>query len=473
MEQQLTEVPPEKLSKMLERAKAIKQQRVEENRLQHYIPYPEQKLFHDAGASHRERLLIAANQSGKSLAGGMEISMHATGLYPDWWEGKRFDGPTNGWVAASTNEVARDTVQRILVGRPGQHGTGTIPKSAILSLVAARGTPDLLDSIKVRHAGGGVSIIGLKSYQRGRESFQGETLHYVWCDEEPPADIYTEALTRTNISRGPVMITFTPLMGMSEVVRRFLLEQSPDRSVVTMTLDDVDHYTAEEKEKIAASYAPHEREARTKGVPTLGSGRIFPVAVEMLAIEQRDLPRHWPRIGGMDFGWDHPFAAVELVWDRDTDTVYVSRTYCLREATAIIHAAALKPWGNLPWAWPRDGRRETLEGAGVALAKQYTAQGLDMLWTHAQFEDGSVSVEAGIADMLIRMESGRFKVFKHLTDWFDEYRLYHRRDGRVHKEGDDLMSATRYAVMMLRNARTDIPPKPRSTRWDRTSWMSV
>jgi hypothetical protein len=82
----------------------------------------------------------------------------------------------------------------------------------------------------------------------------------------------------------------------------------------------------------------------------------------------------------------------------------------------------------------RDGRRETLEGAGRPLADQYQAQGLDILGVHAQFNDGSVSVEAGLADMLIRMESGRFKVFKHLTDWFDEYRLYHRKDGRVHKE---------------------------------------
>jgi len=263
---------------------------------------------------------------------------------------------------------------------------------------------------------------------------------------------------------------------VSAVVQRFLSSSSavhPDRAVVCATIDDAPHFSEADKARIAASYAPHELEARTKGVPVLGSGRIFPVKEETLAIEHREFPRHWPRIGGMDFGWDHPFAAVELVWDRDTDTVYVSRTYCLREATAIIHAAALKPWGNLPWAWPRDGRRETLEGAGVALAKQYTAQGLDMLYTHAQFEDGSVSVEAGIQDMLIRMESGRFKVFKHLTDWFDEYRLYHRKDGRVHKEGDDLMSATRYAVMMLRHARTDIPPKPRSTRWDRTSWMSM
>jgi phage terminase large subunit-like protein len=467
-------LPLEKVEAAIARLEAEKARRIVENMLAHYQPYAKQVAFHAAGASHRERLLIAANQSGKSLAGGMECAMHATGRYPDWWQGKRVDKPTIGWCAGTTNETTRDTVQRILVGRPGQPGTGAIPKDAILDLVPARGTPDLLDSIKVRHASGGISVIGLKSYQRGRESFQGETLNYVHFDEEPPADIYTEGLTRTNISQGPVWVTFTPLLGMSEVVRRFLLEPSPDRSVTTMTLDDVEHYTAEEKAEIAASYGPHEREARTKGVPTLGSGRIFPVSEAMIACEQREFPKHWPRIGGMDFGWDHPFAAVELVWDRDTDTVYVSRCYRVREATAVIHAAALRPWGKeLPWAWPRDGRRETLEGAGIALAKQYEAQGLDMLAVHAQFEDKSVSVEAGIADMLIRMETGRFRVFKHLNDWFEEFRLYHRKDGRVHKEGDDLMSATRYAIMMLRYAKTSLPPKPRSSGRRAGSWMAA
>jgi phage terminase large subunit-like protein len=468
-------LPPEKVEAAIARLEAEKARRIVENQLARYQPYPKQAAFHAAGAKHRERLLIAANQSGKSLAGGMEAAMHATGRYPDWWQGKRFDRPTIGWGAGTTNETTRDTVQRILVGRPGQPGTGAIPRDTILDLVPARGTPDLLDSIKVRHASGGVSVIALKSYQRGRESFQGETLNYVHFDEEPPADIYTEGLTRTNISQGPVWVTFTPLLGMSEVVRRYLLEPSPDRSVTTMTLDDVDHYSAEEKARIAASYAPHEREARTKGVPTLGSGRIFPVSEGMIACEQRDFPKHWPRIGGMDFGWDHPFAAVELVWDRDTDTVYVVRCYRVREATPIAHAAALRPWGKeLPWAWPRDGRRETLEGAGIALAKQYEAQGLEMLFQHAQFEDGGVSVEAGIADMLVRMESGRFKVFKHLNDWFDEFRLYHRKDGRVHKEGDDLLSATRYALMMLRYASTNMPPARRSYRpYAGGGWMSA
>ena len=467
-------LPPEKVEAAITRLEAMKAQRAAENKLAHYRPYPKQVAFHAAGVRCRERLLIAANQSGKSLAGAMECAMHATGRYPDWWKGRRFDKPTIGWGAGTTNETTRDTVQRILVGRPGQPGTAAIPKDAIIDLVSARGTPDLLDSIKVTHVSGGVSVIGLKSYQRGRESFQGETLDYLWFDEEPPADIFTEGLTRTNVNQGPVWVTFTPLLGMSETVRRFLLEPSPDRSVTTMTIDDVGHFTAEEKAKIIASYPAHEREARTKGIPTLGSGRIFPVPEETLAIEHREFPRHWPRIGGMDFGWDHPFAAVELVWDRDTDTVYVTKTYRVREATAVIHAAALKLWGkNLSWAWPRDGRRETLEGAGKPLANQYQAQGLDMLCAHAQFDDGSVSVEAGLADMLIRMESGRFKVFKHLTDWFDEYRLYHRKDGRVHKEGDDLMCATRYAVMMLRHARTDIPAKPRSIRRGLGGWMSA
>jgi phage terminase large subunit-like protein len=432
---------------------AEKNRRLTENRLAYYRPYPKQAEFHAAPA--RERLLMAGNQLGKTLAGGFEVAMHATGRYPDWWKGRRFDRPTVGWCCGVTGEVVRDTVQKILVGRPGQIGTGAIPKDALGELVTARGIADLLDVIKVRHASGGISLIGLKTYASGREKFQGESLDWAWADEECPIDIYTELLTRTNVGNGPVWMTFTPLLGVSEVVRRFLHERSPDRQVVTMTIDDVAHYAEDEKQRIIASYPEHEKEARVKGIPVLGSGRIFPVEEERIAIEHRDIPSHWPRIGGMDFGWDHPFAAVELAWDRDTDTVYVTKAYRLKEATPVIHAGALRAWGKeLRWAWPRDGRRETLEGAGIALAEQYKEQGLNMLHDHAQFEDGSVSVEAGLIKMLTMMQSGRFKVFKHLNDWWEEFRLYHRKDGKVVKEGDDLMAATRYAIMMLRFAST-------------------
>ena len=115
------------------------------------------------------------------------------------------------------------------------------------------------------------------------------------------------------------------------------------------------------------------------------------------------------------------------------------------------------------WAWPRDGKRETLEGAGVSLAEQYRDQGLNMLPEHAQFEDGSVSFEAGVMLMLDRMRTGKLKVFKEHNDWWEEFRLYHRKDGKVVKEGDDLLCATRYGLMMLRYGTT----RAFSDKWNR------
>ena len=202
---------------------------------------------------------MAGNQLGKTLAGGFEVAMHATGRYPDWWRGRRFDRPTVGWCCGVTGEVVRDTVQKVLVGRPGQIGTGAIPKDALGELVTARGIADLLDVIKIRHVSGGTSLITLKSYLAGREKFQGETLDWIWFDEEPAADIYTEGLTRTNVGNGPVWMTFTPLLGVSEVVRRFLHERSPDRQVITMTIDDVVHYNEEQKRTIIATTPPTKR----------------------------------------------------------------------------------------------------------------------------------------------------------------------------------------------------------------------
>jgi phage terminase large subunit-like protein len=298
-------------------------------------------------------------------------------------------------------------------------------------------------------------------------------LHFAWLDEECTVDIYTEVLARISTTDGLVWTTFTPLLGVSEVVRRFLLDKASGREVITMTIDDVGHFSDEQRAQIIAQYPAHEREARVRGVPALGSGRIFPVDEALIACEPIEFPKHWARIGGCDFGWDHPAAFVELVWDRDLDTIYVARALRIREATPVLHAAAIRPWGaKLPWAWPRDGRRETLEGAGIALSRQYEAQGLNMLGTHAQFVDGSVSVEAGLMDMLDRMQTGRFKVLKHLYDWFEEFRLYHRKEGRVVKEGDDLMSATRYALMMLRYAECERPLPKKKPPWWRPGWSA-
>ena len=179
---------------------------------------------------HRERLFMAGNQLGKTVAGGAEWAIHLTGRYPDWWDGKTFDKPVRMWAAGVTGESTRDNPQRILVGPPQQKsawGTGMIPGDAIADTIMGRGIPHGLDSIVVRYGGGGDiqagdSVCAFKSYEKGREKWQGETLEGVWYDEEPPMDIYTEGLTRTNTTGGITIVTFTPLLGMWEVVLLFL-----------------------------------------------------------------------------------------------------------------------------------------------------------------------------------------------------------------------------------------------------------
>ncbi|MER8455839.1 terminase large subunit [Mesorhizobium sp. M1300] len=447
--QQLSKLSPEKRADLLADVK----ERLSRVRLAGYAPYSKQAAFHEAGARYRERLFRAGNQLGKTVGGGAEAAYHLTGKYPVWWKGRRWDRPTHGWVGGVTGLSVRDAPQKILLGRAGSVGTGMIPMDDIAGYTHARSVADLVDTIRVRHVSGGISTASFKSYESGREKWQAETLDWVWFDEEPPEDIYTEGLTRTNATGGMSWLTFTPLLGMSSVVKRFLSENSQDRHDTVMTIEDAEHIPAAERQKIINSYPAHEQEARVKGIPILGSGRIFPVLEADITEDPFHIPRYWPRLGAMDFGWDHPFAAVEIVYDTEGDVVHIVRSYRVREQSPAIHAIALRPWGAwLPWSWPRDGRRETLEGAGQALAKQFGVHGLSMLGTHAQFSDGSVSVEAGLMDMLDRMQTGRFKVFKHLNDWFEEFRLYHRKDGRVEKIGDDLMSASRYGVMMLREA---------------------
>lgn len=224
------------------------------------------------------------------------------------------------------------------------------------------------------------------------------------------------------------------------------------RHVTNMTIDDAEHYTDQERADIIASYLPHEREARSKGIPTMGSGLVFPIPEDDIKCKAMDIPDHWAQIGGMDFGWDHPFAAVKIAWDRDADIVHILQTYSAKNETPILQAAALRPWGqSLPWSWPHDGLQHD-KGSGEQLADLYRQQGLTMLDERATHEEGGFGVEAGIMDMLDRMQTGRLKVADHLNDWFFEFRLYHRKDGKIVKIRDDLMSATRYAIMMLRFA---------------------
>lgn len=448
--------------------------------LDQYKPYPKQLEFHSAGADDgiRERLLVAGNQLGKTLSASMETAMHATGQYPDWWPGVRFMRPTSGWAASITSQGTRDTVQRMLLGPPGNFGSGAIPKDSILEVKkATHGVADSIETITVEHIpaednkkklSDGISRIVLKTYDQGRERWQGDTLNWVWYDEEPPQDIYTEGLTRTNATGGIAYMTFTPLLGMSDVVRRFLIDKAPGTHTTTMTIEDALHYTPAQRKAIVAAYPVHERDARAKGIPILGSGRIFPFEDSLVPEPPLQIPDHWPRGVGIDFGYQHPFAAVWGAWDRDTDTLHIYDAYRRKEGSPAIHTTVLRSKGVwIPVFWPHDGENRDSRGSGITHAQQYRDLGINMHRERATHPpargskegDGGISLEAGLTNMFDRMETGRLKVARHLNDWFEEFRLYHRKDGLVVKEADDLMSATRMLVMMLRHMKVRTAPR--------------
>lgn len=190
--------------------------------------------FFEAGKTETERAIIAANRVGKSFGvGGYETTLHLTGDYPDWWPGRRFDGPISSWAAGDTSETTRDIVQKILTGVGGEReggelGTGLIPLKAFVGEPSRRaGVAGAFDTMAVRHKSGGISTLGFKSYDQGRAKFQGTSKHLVWLDEEPPIDVYTECLTRTLDCNGMVLATFTPLSGISEVVMKYMPHLDP------------------------------------------------------------------------------------------------------------------------------------------------------------------------------------------------------------------------------------------------------
>ena len=451
----------ESLERAVEIAREL-ERRKSTNRLLDYKPYDYQIKFHNSNAT--QRLLMAGNRVGKSLSGAMEMAIHLTGKYPDWWEGRKFGRPIRAWAGGVSNETTRDVCQKELVGQPDDpsaKGTGSVPLDDIGETVRKAGVPNAMNSLVVRHITGGWSRLGFKAYEMGREKWMGEQVDVIWLDEEPPASIYSQALTRTADKGGSVYMTFTPEQGMTQIIAQFINDIKKGQELIQAGWDDAPHMTTEVRDQILQALPPHERKMREKGIPQLGSGLVFPIVEEEILCDPIEIPTHWPRLCGIDFGWDHPTACVWIAWDRDVDTVYVYDSYSMRQETVPVHASAINARGKwIPVIWPQDGRQAD-KGSGKNLTEQYKKESVNMC--HDWFTNppqqgmkdgtGGNSVEAGIMEMLTRMQTKRLKIFKNQSKMLEELRMYHRKDGKIVPINDDLISAMRYCIMSLRKTR--------------------
>lgn len=408
--------------------------------------------MHAFGASCRERLFLAGNRVGKTFSGAHEGAMHLTGMYPSWWTGKRFETPVDAWAASDTSETTRDILQNEYLGNPDKGVFGAIHPSLIVNRDARRGVANAVDTILVRHKSGGVSQLGFKSYDQGRAKFQGTHKHFIHLDEEPPQDVYDECFMRTtgvgSKERGLILMTMTPLGGLTPLIQTYtdgMVSGQPQdgRVFIQAGWEDNTYLSAEEREDLAKRFAsrPHELEARMRGVPSIGSGMIYPIEESRITCDPFEIPEHWPRCGGMDFGWTNPTAVVWLAYDKDADIAYVYAEYRQAELSPQTHANNIQARGAwIPIACDPAGQSAG-QTDGEALMGKYQSHGLNM-------NAADNSVESGIQEVLERFLTGRLKILKTCEGLLSERRSYARDEkGRVKKMNDHLMDALRYGVV--------------------------
>lgn len=406
-------------------------------------------------------MFLAGNRTGKTTAGSMEGSYHLTGRYPADWTGRRFSHPISMWAASDTTQSTRDALQYAYLGdinildasasivltegsQPqSPFGCGSIPKDCIINYTKARNVVDAVDTVRVRHVSGGESILGFKSYDQGRQKFQGTAKHVIHLDEEPPVEILSECKMRiagTGVN-GLLFLTMTPLLGMSDVCLAFLDDTRDTSTYVQASWSDAPHLSDKDKLELLSQMLPHEIEAREKGVPALGSGKVYPVEEEQILCAPFPIPQHFKQMYGLDFGWNAT-AACFFAYDSEADVLYLTDEYKQGQREPSAHASTLKYKGAkwMPGLCDPAGGGSA-QADGKKLIEMYEEESL-------RLTVADNAVDAGIMAMLERMRSGRLKVFNTCGMWVTEFRRYARdENGKIIKKNDHLLDAARYAVM--------------------------
>lgn len=422
--------------------------------------YVWQRKFVAATAANTVCMLMAANRVGKTLTGLTIDAAHLLGEYPEDWEGHKFEFAPLCWLLGYSMEKTRDLLQNVLFGvyQQGTWTGGLIPADRIVGHLSATGTSGAMRQITVRHSSGGTSTVQFWSYSQGQHAIMGDTVDWFHIDEEPrDKSIFPQVLTRTATGDrgkgGRGILTFTPENGRTELVVQFMDAANEGQYLQKATWDDAPHLTEQTKRTLLALYPEWQRDMRTRGEPLLGAGLIFDLGNDTIECAPFEIPDHWWLINGMDFGWDHPQAHVQLAWDKDADIIYVVQAWKKSKTIPEVAWGAVGAWAKgIPSAWPHDGHNHD-KGSGKELAQNYRQAGWKILQDHATWQTGGYGVEAGLVELYARMEKGTFKVFKNLTGWFDEKLNYHRDEsGNIVKVQDDILSATRYAYMMRRFA---------------------
>jgi len=457
---------PEELREELLELLELREEYIRYHKLEQFTPYEFQRKFYAAGKMYKRRFLCAANRVGKSFSEAAEVSWHLTGLYPEGWEGHVFEKPILCWCVGITGDSTRKVLQKELFGTEmatdkAAIGTGSLPRDMIvLEKIEKDGNRILIAKIK-HHTNGvfdGYSTVEFRSTQQGEHVLMGATVDYIWMDEEDPfksIELYSQCVTRTATTGGLVTITATPENGLTKLVDMFMKNEKGVLYFQNATWDDAPHLDEETKRELLANIPAWQQEMRSRGIPMMGEGLIYDVAESDFTIAPFEIPDHWRRLCALDIGVSHDTAAVWTAYDGATDTVYVYDCYHAPGGVPSVHATAINTRGNwIPVILPHDADN-TERGSGKTVAQYYKEASVNVQmetfynpvdWTGTK----NNYVEPGIMDITTRLKTGRLKVFSTCGRFFEEYRRYHRKDGKIVKKFDDTMDAARYSILSVK-----------------------
>jgi len=297
----------------------------------------------------RNRWVFGGNRSGKTECGAVEVVYLACGNHP-----YKKNKITEGWVVSLSRQVQRDVAQRkILEYLP----TSYIEKIVMVSGGQFSAENGIIDFILVRSEAGGLSRIGFKSCDQGREKFQGASLDYVWFDEEPPLDIYMECKMRILDKCGEIFGTMTPLKGLTWVYNTIYLNENSDEEVwyEMMEWGDNPYLSKKEIANMTKSLPADELESRRYGKFMQNGGMVYSEFDENIhVIEPFNVPKEWQDNISIDPGLHNPLSAHFYAVDFDGN-VYVVAEHFESGKTVQEHALKIKEIAK-KLAWKFDNR---------------------------------------------------------------------------------------------------------------------
>ena len=415
--------------------------------------YPTQRAFLES--MKNIAVLFGGNQTGKSKTLLHQDAWDLTGQYPAEYKGFRFHRPIDMWIVGETNELTRDSLQKVLFGPdPDKCGVGgLIPPSMIEGKPTKRhNVPGSFDTTMVKHVSGGFSRCTLKSYAQGRQNLQAWTGDVVHVDEEPPMDCWTELLMRLVARKGRMRMSFTNLQGWSDVVDSLMDEENKEVDRFFLGAIEAAHLGPEHVARVMALNLPEdEMNARLYGIPPQKTGKIFKIRWDDIKFPRFPIPAHWPTLGAMDPGFDHPTALLQGWKDPASGVIFIGRSYRRNGVQYHHHAREMRTWQTNRWVFDPAANQGSSH-SGKTLTELYHNE-LEPGWEYIPPSERILQManndrEPGILKIQSMFEQGMILIFDDEEELLDELKNYERKkDGTVRKEKDDLIDDLRYLAM--------------------------